>query len=91
MTVLQYIGPHAEVEVAALGEFVKRGDSIEVPAELAGRAPSGDPTDDTFDPGGGLLAQVDNWQLVEAPKTKKATAGGATDTPADAGGITEEQ
>ena len=37
---LQYIGPHAEIELAATGDLVERDDIVDVPAEIAGRAPA---------------------------------------------------
>lgn len=54
---LTYVGPHDEVEV--LGMLAKRGESIDVPAVVAGSAPSDD------SPGSGLLAQADNWRVKE--------------------------
>ncbi len=54
---LTYVGPHDEVEVAGL--LAKRGESIEVPAEVAGSAPT------SKSPGSGLLAQADNWRVKE--------------------------
>jgi len=54
---LTYVGPHDEVEVAGL--VVKRGGAVDVPAVVAGSAPSDD------SPGSGLLAQADNWRVKE--------------------------
>ena len=53
-TVLVYVGPFDEVEVA--GMVVKNGGEVEVPAVLAGEAPAGS----------GLLAQPDNWTEKES-------------------------
>jgi hypothetical protein len=69
---LVYVGPFDEVEVD-LGELVHvvaRGDRLDVAAHLAGRAPSGEPGEDGFDPGEGLLAQPTNW-LPAAETTKE--------------------
>lgn len=32
-----YVGPHDEVELVETGDFVRRGESVEVDAELAAR------------------------------------------------------
>ena len=58
LTVLVYVGPFDEVEVA--GMVVKNGGEVEVPAVLAGEAPS------SKSPGSGLLAQPDNWTVKES-------------------------
>jgi hypothetical protein len=50
------------------------GEEFDVSDAHAGRAPSTSKDadgNDVFDPGEGLLAQVDNYELVVAPKTKK--------------------
>lgn len=65
MPALKYVGPHDEVEIPSLGVVVKRGDTVDVSAEAAGRAPDGD------DLGEGLLAQPDNWQPVAPAKKSK--------------------
>jgi hypothetical protein len=39
MPLLKYVGPHDAVEVIGFGE-VKRGDTLSVPAAVAGRSPS---------------------------------------------------
>ena len=57
-----YVGPHDGVEIAATGQVVGRGATIQVDAELVGRAPSGD------DLGEGLLAQPSNWVSAEKPQ-----------------------
>ena len=54
---LTYVGPHDQVEAAGL--VVKRGESVDVPAAVAGSAPTKD------SPGSGLLAQADNWRVKE--------------------------
>ncbi len=36
---LEYIGPFDEVEIAATGDIVKHGETVEVAAELAGSEP----------------------------------------------------
>jgi len=61
MVPVQYVGPFDSVEVAATGHDVERGHIIEVPADVAGRPPAGEHGDEDYDPGEGLLAQVDNW------------------------------
>lgn len=57
-------------EIADLGIDVALGDTVDVPDEIAGRAPSGVRGDEGFDPGSGLLAQSEKWVLVKAPKAK---------------------
>lgn len=47
-------------------------DDVEVPDELAGRPPSGDPEDDNYDPGEGLLAQVDAWGSAKGRRKQKS-------------------
>lgn len=71
---LVYVGQQDEVEVDGLAELVVRGEPVEVHEQLAGRAPHGHRADEDFDPGEGLLAQPDNWQLYtepEPPETAK--------------------
>ena len=82
-----YIGPYDEVEVAATGAVVRRGDSVDVPDEIAGRAPSEKRVKDEVvtDPGEGLLAQVDVWAVeAAAPKKKTEPAPSAADTTEEA-------
>jgi hypothetical protein len=69
MKPIRYVGPFEEVEVDGLGS-VKRGEVVQAPPDLAGRAPSGSPDDEGYDPGVGLLAQTDNWQSAK-PAAKK--------------------
>lgn len=45
---------------------------VEVPSDLAGRPPKGDPGDADFDPGEGYLAQVDVWEPGGRTKPTKA-------------------
>lgn len=69
---LTYTGPHDEVEIPSAGVVCKRGDSVEVPASIAGRAPSAKKdADGNEDPGEGLLAQADNWQAEKPAPVKK--------------------
>lgn len=71
---LTYTGPFDEVEVPALGRNVKHGETVDVPAAIAGRAPSATTDDDgneTADPGEGLLAQATNWQPARAASSRK--------------------
>lgn len=80
MPPIRYVGPHDEVEIAATGQVVKQGETVDAAADIVGRAPSGAPTvtDDDgvempnpeYDPGAGLLAQVDAWQPGKAEKSK---------------------
>lgn len=55
--------------IAATGDEVEFGGTVEVDAELAGRPPKGEPGDDDHDPGAGLLAQVDVWRAVKGKRT----------------------
>lgn len=71
MATVKYIGPSAAVEIADTGQWVERGETVEVSSELAGRTPSGKPEDEDYDPGEGLLAQTGNWAK---PTTKAAKA-----------------
>lgn len=49
-----YVGPHDEVELIDTGDFVRRGESVEVDADLAAR----------------LDEQPDNWaKLTKAAKS----------------------
>lgn len=57
MTAVIYAGPHDEVFIDALGIYVARGDTVEVPDDVAGHPPEGD------DLGSGLLAQVRTWHV----------------------------
>lgn len=63
---VKYIGPHTEVEIAASGDVVKRGETATVSKEL----------------GESLCLQEDNWKAVgddtRAGKAKASAA--ATDT-----------
>lgn len=68
-----WVGGHDTVTIAATGLEVVRGEPVEVAAWLAGRAPSGDPEGDDYDPGEGLLAQPLNWQLAAKGKPSKST------------------
>lgn len=61
-------------QIAATGQEVDAGGITDVRKEFAGRPPKGDPGDDNYDPGEGLLAQPDNWQPV-ASKASKDTEG----------------
>lgn len=62
-------GLRPDVEIAAAGDWrgcwAEAGKAVEVPDEVAGKAPKG------ADPGEGLLAQTGNWEAVSAPKTKE--------------------
>lgn len=53
---VKYVGAHDEIWLPSLDIRVKRGDTIQVSAAVAGRAPDGN------DLGEGLLAQPANWQ-----------------------------
>lgn len=61
---IRYIGFSAQgVEVGEgdwYGLFLP-GEPVDVPEEIAGRAPSGTLGDDDYDPGEGLLAQTGNF------------------------------
>lgn len=67
---VEYAGPFDEVEIATTGLTVKRGETVELYPALAGRPPSGTPGDEGYDPGAGLLAQVDTWKPAKAVKAK---------------------
>lgn len=41
---------------------VEAGTVIDVPDEIAGKPPKGEPGNKTYDPGSGLLAQTDVWE-----------------------------
>jgi hypothetical protein len=59
-----FLGGSPEVYVADAGVTAKRGVPVSVPDDVAGRAPSGTPGEEGYDPGSGLLAQTDNWSAV---------------------------
>lgn len=72
---VEYTGPFDEVEVAATGLVVKRGEVVDLYPNLAGREPSGEPGTEGYDPGAGLLAQVDTWRRVtKSAKPKPVTS-----------------
>ena len=59
LVIIKYVGRLDAVEVehpVGATITVKHGETIGLPARLAGRPPSDD------DPGAGFLAQSDNWQ-----------------------------
>jgi hypothetical protein len=70
---VEYVGPFDQVEIATTGLVVKQGETVELYPNLAGRAPSGDPGEDGYDPGEGLLAQVDTWRQAKSAKSKPVT------------------
>ena len=85
MTTIRYVGIHDEVEIAATGDVVAHGATVDVDPELAGHPPVGTPGEDGYDPGSGLLAQDDTWVAVKHAKAPKAAASD------DAAGITTEE
>lgn len=54
------LGPK-EVVADGVTYLTDEHDVVAVPPEVAGRPPAGDPAGEDFDPGAGLLAQVDAW------------------------------
>jgi hypothetical protein len=62
------ISPFGAVDNPIIGRIVDAGETFDVPADIAGRAPKGD------DPGEGLLAQAEHFQRVKTPPAKKTTA-----------------
>ncbi|HEY2084889.1 MAG TPA: hypothetical protein VGH54_02445 [Mycobacterium sp.] len=81
-----YVGNHDEVEIDGVAELAYPGEPIEVPAAIAGKAPSGERWTEGYDPGFGLLAQIENWQRP-APKQaapKKSAAAKQTEPTKDA-------
>lgn len=81
MTTIRYIGPFAGGVDTAEGDHEQhfaRDEPTDCPPEIAGRTPKGEPTDEDYDPGEGLLAQVANFEIVTtktatATKTKEST------------------
>lgn len=80
---LRNINPLGRVDLPLIGRqgedegegvaCLEPGETFEVDAKLAGRAPSGTPGEDDYDPGEGLLAQVGNFELVaKAPAAEDA-------------------
>lgn len=75
MTEVRYVGPHDAIELTFVDDTgrtmvvddVAYGDTVEVPAAVAGRAAAGVLGEDGFDPGEGLLAQSDNWVPASVP------------------------
>lgn len=62
-----YVGSFDAVEIEhPVGAMlaVKQGETVELPARIAGTPPDGD------EPGTGLLAQADNWRPAQAAKPK---------------------
>lgn len=71
---LIYDGAHEEVTVIVDDAEVpvRRGGEVEVPNDLAGREPKGEPGTDGYDPGSGLLAQ-EQWRKAGSnPKKENA-------------------
>ncbi|HYJ69631.1 MAG TPA: hypothetical protein VEX15_18415 [Nocardioidaceae bacterium] len=58
MKKIKYVGSHDEVEIGETGLLCKRGESVEVPDELAES----------------LLEQPSNWEPVKATTTKNKEA-----------------
>jgi len=61
---------------------MEKGDTVEVPDDFAGRAPSGTPGEDDHDLGEGLLAQVANF--VPAKAKAKTTVNAPNEEPTNA-------
>lgn len=65
---LPLVNREGDVEEEGVG-CLEPGEVFEVPADLAGRAPSTavdeETGEETYDPGEGLLAQVGNYELAE--------------------------
>lgn len=90
---LRNINPLGRVDLPLIGRqgddegegvaCLEPGEEFEIDAKLAGRAPSGNPGDDEYDPGEGLLAQVGNYELVDAKKTTAAKRTAATTARGD--------
>ena len=72
MTSIRNVSPLGEVFNAFTG-VVPAGGEVDVPADVAGRAPSTTVDPETgesiFDAGEGLLAQVGCWEAAPEPKT----------------------
>ncbi len=66
-------------EIADTSQIVAYGDEVEVSEELGGRPPKGDPSDEDYDPGAGLLAQVDVWAKPGTKAAKEAAAAAAAE------------
>lgn len=73
---LRNINPLGQVDLPLVGRegdplgehgdgCLEPGEVFEVDEQLAGRAPSGTPGEDGYDPGEGLLAQVGNYELAD--------------------------
>lgn len=60
-----YVGPHDEVELAATGQVVRRGDSVTVDADLAEL----------------LDAQLDNWAKTNTKAAREADSPDASPPP----------
>jgi hypothetical protein len=84
-----YVGGHDEVEIDGYG-LAQQGVPVDVPDELAGRAPSGGRWDvddqgvSLYDAGEGLLAQPTNWQPAAPVKLTRAQKAAADKAAADA-------
>jgi len=71
---LVYRGPSPEVFIAAAGLTAARDTELDVPDEIAGRAASGEPGAEGYDPGEGLLAQVGVWERAGGRSAKRGEA-----------------
>lgn len=60
----------ADREISATGQIVAHGEFVDIDAALAGRPPTGTPGEEGYDPGAGLLAQVDVWRARPAKSVK---------------------
>lgn len=61
-------------EIDSLGIVILAGETVEVDAAAAGRSPTGEPGDEDYDPGEGLLAQPVNWAPGPTPEPTPARA-----------------
>lgn len=68
---LRNTNPVGAVFLPLLGRTLEAGEEFEVDAAVAGRAPKGDPADEDYDIGEGLLAQIGNYELVVKTSGKK--------------------
>lgn len=70
---ITYIGSFAAGVQLANGQWLAPNEPVEVDDATAGRAPKGNPGDDDYDPGEGLLAQTGNFATARTAARKADT------------------
>jgi hypothetical protein len=73
MTLIKLVCPTGQDrEIPSLDLVVAHGSTVSVDAAVAGRPPTGEPGDEGYEPGVGLLAQHHVWAPGKAARAVKA-------------------